>query len=82
MQRAVETAGEPGTLTSVTFGRFADLDAGWYWTLSVTREITSEHPHLAPSEDGLGRRIKLVVTEWRTAVRRYEERDGAPQPQG
>lgn len=74
MVRAVETLGEPGQLTEARFGQFADLSAGWHWTLTVTREITSEHPHLAGrSADSLTRRTRLVIDSWKRDVARYRQ---------
>lgn len=70
---AAESASQPGELRDALFGRFADLDAGWWWRLEVTRLISSEHPGGDPDRDPVIRRVKLVVDCWRRACARYEE---------
>lgn len=76
--RAVETLGEPGELTDVSFGQFTDLSAGWHWTLTVTRHITSEHPSLGGSPagrstDSLKRRTSMIIESWKRDVARYRQ---------
>lgn len=73
MERAMDTMGEPGELTEASIGRFADLDAGWHWSLKITRAITSEHPHLRHAPDNRTKRIKLVVQAYTIALARYTE---------
>lgn len=73
MERAMDTMDEPGELADVSIGRFADLDAGWYWTLRITREITSEHPHLRKTPDNRTRRVRLVTQAYTIALARYTE---------
>lgn len=71
MVAAVETVTEPGTLTGASFGLFASLDAGWHWTLTVTREISST-PGQA-SRDTLERRTRLVIESWHRDVALYRQ---------
>src|SRR5262249_50242858 len=33
-------------LTEADFGQFSDRSAGWYWTLTFARRVTSDHRHL------------------------------------
>jgi hypothetical protein len=73
MVAAVETITEPGVLASASFGQFSDVSAGWHWTLTVTREITSEHPRLRRGEDTLERRTQLVIESWHRDVARYRQ---------
>lgn len=73
MVAAVESVTEPGALSNASFGRFSDLDAGWHWALTVTREITSEHPHLRRGEDTLEQRTRLVIMAWHRDVARYRQ---------
>jgi hypothetical protein len=73
MVAAVETVTEPGVLSSASFGRFSDMSAGWHWTLTVSREITSEHPHLRRADDTLERRTRIVIESWHRDVARYRQ---------
>jgi hypothetical protein len=81
MVAAVETLGD-GELTEAAFGRFNDLDAGWYWKLTITRLVTSEHPNLRRGgEDTLERRTRLVVGSWKRHAALYEQ-DFTPKAEG
>jgi len=73
MVAAVETLPEGGMLAEADFGRFTDLDAGWYWTLKITREVTSEHPRLRRGDDTLERRTRLVIESWKRRFIYYEQ---------
>lgn len=72
MVAAVETLRD-GRLAEADFGRFADLDAGWYWRLKISHDVTSEHPHLRDGEDTLARRTRMVIESWKRRVAYYEQ---------
>lgn len=71
MVAAVETL-KDGRLAEADFGRFADLDAGWWWRLKVVFDVTSEHPRLKEGEDSLERRTRVVIESWKRRVAYYE----------
>ena len=66
-----------GTVTDVTFGRFADLEAGWYWHIDFTRTVASDHPNLRRTPDDTERKIHCVVEKWLLDTARYEERESS-----
>jgi hypothetical protein len=77
MERAMDTMGDPGVLTAVSFGRFSEPGAGWYWTLDITRRIASEHGHLKQRPDHRDVRIRMVFEQWQHDTARYGELDRA-----
>lgn len=72
---AVESLDAPGQLAGVTFGRFADLDAGWHWEVDVTRRYASDRKILDGSRDTLERRVWAVVVAWKRDVARYPKEE-------
>lgn len=62
----------PGTVTDVSFGRYADLDAGWYWTADITRRIAPPGSKLDREDDSLERKVHQVVERWKLDTARYE----------
>jgi hypothetical protein len=72
MVAAVETVRD-GWLSEADFGQFSDVNAGWYWTLKITREVTSEHPNLRPGDDTLARRTRVVIESWQRRVAYYRQ---------
>jgi len=70
---AAETLPEGGVLAEADFGRFTDPESGWWWRLKISREVTSEHRHLAQGGDTLERRTRLVIESWKRRFIYYEQ---------
>lgn len=68
---AVESLDTPGQLAGVTFGLFADLEAGWHWELDVTRKYTCGHKVQHVGRDTLEQRVWAVVQAWKRDAARY-----------
>ena len=60
-------------LCEVTFGRYADKDAGWHWELETRRVYRSDRPVLIRETDSLDRRVRMIVSAWERAVKLYAE---------
>lgn len=63
-------------LHEATFGRYADLNAGWHWGLETRRRYVSERPARIREADHLERRIRMIISAWEAAVERYTEPGG------
>jgi hypothetical protein len=75
---AVLSYSGPGHVTDVTFGRYADLESGWYWHADVTRRLAMPGSKLDQEDDTLERKILKVVERWVLDTARYEQ-DFTPQ---
>lgn len=75
MVEALAAAVEQGTgceLTEARFGKFAATGAGWHWSLSFRREVSS-HPMPSLSgkeEDPITRRFKIILEAYDAEVAR------------
>lgn len=70
---AVLSDSGPGRVTDVSFGRYADLDAGWHWHADVTRRLAMPGSKLDQEDDSLERRIHQVVERWVLDTARYRQ---------
>lgn len=61
---AVLSYSGPGRVTDVSFGRYADLDAGWHWSADVTRRLCMPGSKLDEADDTLERKVHQVVERW------------------
>jgi hypothetical protein len=62
-----------GHVTDVSFGRYADLDAGWYWHADITRRLAMPGSKLDEDDDSLKQRVHHVVERWVLDTARYKE---------
>jgi hypothetical protein len=54
-----------GVVTDVTFGRYADLEAGWYWSADITRKLVMPGSKLGQDpDDTIERKVHCVVEKW------------------
>lgn len=72
---AVESLDTPGRLAAVTFGRFADPNAGWHWELDVTRRYASNPKIPGGTRDTLEERVWAVVQAWKRDTARYPKEE-------
>jgi hypothetical protein len=60
-------------LYDATFGRYADLDAGWWWELKFLRTLgMTSH---AGSGDAFAKRAGRIISLWTQSVARYADDD-------
>lgn len=62
-----------GHVTNVSFGRYADLDAGWYWHVDITRRLAMPGSKLDMEDDSLEQKIRQVVERWVLDTARYQQ---------
>jgi hypothetical protein len=63
-----------GSVTDVSFGRYADLEAGWYWSADITRKLAPPGSKLLNHEDDtLERKVHQVVERWVLDTARYPQ---------
>jgi hypothetical protein len=62
----------PGTVTDVSFGRYVDPGAGWYWQADITRRLAMSGSKLDREDDSLEQRVHQVVERWLLDTAKYE----------
>ena len=67
-------------LSDITFGRYANLENGWYWELKFTTTVGMT---TGPGDsDAIERRVPAIITRWKNDVAKYAPGDDETGDQG